>query len=196
MAVYEYKNSAWQEAETPKKYVNSAWEDSDGYACENGVWVEKWSAFPSNYLIKDGVINPAYTIVSNVAEAGNGGTTQAWTYEQAYGRLTCTAGKSTSATSSCRVKMSLSGGITIPYPIKMWIKHSMGTKDNGTNGSRSSLIFFGASTEQAGNSTNGTYVIQRTAPSDNLKLLLWYSNADRYNTRSCTIYDVWFEPYS
>ena len=62
MAVYKYVSGAWQEtSEVPKKYVNGAWEDSDGYAYENGVWVEKWSSFPRNYLIKDGVANPNAT---------------------------------------------------------------------------------------------------------------------------------------
>ena len=38
MSVMVYSNGAWQEAtETPKKYVNGAWEDTDGYAYEGGL---------------------------------------------------------------------------------------------------------------------------------------------------------------
>lgn len=59
MSVMIYSNGAWQEAsEVPKKYVNGAWEDSDGYAYENGAWVEKWSAKPKPfYIIQDGIRN-------------------------------------------------------------------------------------------------------------------------------------------
>ena len=80
MSVLVYNNGAWQDAsETPKKYVNGAWEDSEGYAYENGVWVEKWSAFPSNYFVKDGIINPnaQYTITGATLQTGE----QDWTYD-------------------------------------------------------------------------------------------------------------------
>ena len=59
MSVYEYKNSTWQEAETPKKYLNGAWEDTDGYVCENGVWRSAWSKVQPIYLVKDGVVQTA-----------------------------------------------------------------------------------------------------------------------------------------
>ena len=62
MAIYTYKNGAWQEAETPKKYSNGAWEDTDGYVCENGVWVQKWSKIQPLYLIKDGVLDSSVTV--------------------------------------------------------------------------------------------------------------------------------------
>lgn len=45
MSAMIYVNGAWQEADTPKRWNGSAFEDTDGYYWENGTQKEAWNAF-------------------------------------------------------------------------------------------------------------------------------------------------------
>ncbi len=198
MAVYKYVSGAWQEtSEVPKKYVNSAWEDSDGYAYENGVWVEKWSAKPQPlYIIKNGVRQSGF----NFTTSKTGGSDYYSTYWTQGGDGSQYAVAKTPKGGNIGIRLLITGSINISEYTKLYCDGVYAFSNSKSDPDASSSLSI-TGTGGTINSINMT--TSRSTKSSNIVATTGYTiicqaYANAYastNQRTTTgrIYNLWLE---